>query len=152
MKTNKPTYKTLLEGILLFIVALLITIPLTALALIITPLSYVINFRFKAGLNELGIFFRRLAISVDQFGNAATATLLNFFLIKKHGVKFGNEDDTVSYILGLNKNWNSLSRLGRFTVLVLHFIEKNHVEKAVKLKIKADQEAAERLKNNKYYK
>jgi hypothetical protein len=152
MKKTKTNFSGLLEGFLLFIVSLLITIPLTALALIFTPLSYILNLRLKKGINELGIFFRRLAISVDQFGNAATATLLDFFLIKKHGVKFGNEDDTVSYILGLNKNWNTLTRLGRFTVLVLHVIEKNHVEKAVKMKIKADQEAAERFKNNAYYK
>lgn len=151
-KKQKPKFKALLEGLLLFVVALLITIPFVALSLVVTPLKFILTLRLQSGLDQLGAFFKRLAVSIDQFGNAATASLLDFFLIKPNGFKFGHEDDTVSYILGRNKYKKTLTLLGRFIVYVLHIIEFEHVEKAIESKKKADLEAKDRIILDEYYK
>ena len=72
-----------------------------------------------------------MAVAGDQFGNVACQALLNVTLIKKGGIKFGNPDETVSGVLGKNKEWETLTGIGKFIAGVLNKIEKNHVEKAI---------------------
>jgi hypothetical protein len=77
-------------------------------------------------------YLLNIAISYDQLSNTLGAPLLNKILIKKRGYKFGNPDQTLSYVLGLNKKSEHLSKLGKFFTNMLNKIEPNHVEKAIK--------------------
>jgi hypothetical protein len=148
----KIKLKRFWTGLLLFVVSLLLTIPLTILAFIWNPVYFIVSIKWQSGFNTLGDYFRKLAVSVDQFGNASTATILNFLLIKRNGIKFGDIDFTVSYILGRNYFHGTLSLFGRFIVWLLDLIDKEHVQNAVHEQIEKDQEALLRIQENEYFK
>jgi hypothetical protein len=77
-------------------------------------------------------WLRKVDISLDQFGNVYCARLLNWALITKESWhKFGNEDETVSSVLGKNKAAGTLTWLGWLISIRLNKIEKNHVEQAI---------------------
>jgi hypothetical protein len=149
---GKIKLKRFFVGVTLLIVALFLTIPLTLFSFVLNPILYIVRFKWQSGFNALGDYFKRLAISVDQFGNASCATLFDICLIKKGGYAFGNIDDTVSYILGRNYYRGTLSILGRIIVFILNVIDKDHVIKAVNDKVESDQEALLRIQNNEYFK
>jgi O-antigen/teichoic acid export membrane protein len=148
----KIKLKRFWTGLLLFVVSLLLTIPLTILAFIWNPVYFIVSIKWQSGFNALGDYFRKLVVSVDQFGNASTATILNFLLIKRNGIKFGDIDFTVSYILGRNYFHSTLSLFGRFIVWLLDLIDKEHVQNAVHEQIEKDQEALLRIQENEYFK
>lgn len=79
---------------------------------------------------SLPSYYIRLAIAIDAMGNVLGYPLFNLVLIKKGGYKFGNRRDTISYVLGMNKEINKLSKLGRGIASTLNKIDKNHVERA----------------------
>lgn len=77
-------------------------------------------------------YFKRLAISLDQFGNVACGGLFNVTLIKRGSEnKFGNPDETVSSVIGKNKVENSLSLAGKVLDWVLDRLDKNHSIKSI---------------------
>ena len=87
-----------------------------------------------------------MALSVDQFGNVACATILTLALTKRINHAFGQSaDDTVSYIIAINKRDGYLSATGRFFAMLLDKIEKNHLQKAIENKYLSDLEAVERI-------
>lgn len=140
-----------IDGLCLFCLALTLTIPLTILSFIITPIVYIIKLKWIEGLNDFGSYLRRLAVSVDQFGNGSCATMFQFILTKKGAMKFGEIDDTVSYVLGRNKYKKKLTIFGKLIVFILDLIDKDHVEKAINNKIKQDQEALYRIQQDDYF-
>jgi len=79
-------------------------------------------------LNE---FFFNLAIGTDQLGNATHKELFNATLKKDSGYKFGNEDETISSVLGKNKRNETLSNTGKCLVWVLDLIDGNHSIKSI---------------------
>jgi len=109
-------------GIVLFIVA-------TILFWILSPL-FIIYALFKAG--NLSVYFRNVALSIDQLGNTMGAPLMNSLLIKKNCIylKFGNPDQTISYVLSVNYFNKSLTILGIIIVKILDFVDTDHIKKA----------------------
>lgn len=101
-------------GILLFIVSIV-------LAAILFPLGIA-----WAILKKLGTYFRAIALSVDQMGNVVMQDLFNDTLITKKGHKFGDEDETISSVLGKNKKKKTLRRGGEALVWLLHKLDDNH--------------------------
>lgn len=150
-KILKINLVAFMQGLTLLIVAFVLTAFFTVLSVVITPLVYLIRLKAQTGLNQLGAWFKLIAISLDQFANVTTATILNATLSKPGAHKYGGEDDTISYILGRNKYSGKLTIFGKFIVLLLHLIERNHVEKAIESKIKQDEQAAHRLQKDSYY-
>ena len=68
-----------------------------------------------------------IAISIDQLGNVILQDLLNqLFITKKSELLFGNEDHTISSVLG-EKKAQTLSLVGNRVAEILDFIDKNHV-------------------------
>lgn len=149
---GKIKFKRFFTGVLLFVVSIILTVPLTLISFLLNPIYYVVSLKWQSGFNALGDYFRKLAVSVDQFGNASCKLLFDFILIKKKGYKFGDIDDTVSYILGRNYYKGTLTILGRFIVFILNLIDKEHITKAICLKIESDQEALLRIQNDEYFK
>jgi hypothetical protein len=72
-----------------------------------------------------------MSVSVDQLGNTVMSTLFNDILITKYGHKFGDEDQTISMVLGVNKAIGTLTKVGRLIADILNKIDPNHVEKAI---------------------
>lgn len=85
-----------------------------------------IKSRFKDWWNRIGDYFYRAAVSIDQLGNTMCQDLFNHTLIKKGGYSFGNVDETISSVLGKNKQTNTLSLLGRLLDKFLHILDDNH--------------------------
>lgn len=151
-KILKINFVKFMQGLNLLIVGFILTAFFTILSFIFDPIYYLITLKWQSGLNHLGDWFKKLAISIDQFGNASAATMLNFALRKKGGIDFGNEDHNVSYVLGRNHFRGSLTIFGKLIKLILHLIDRGHVEKAVDSQVEKDQEALLRIQEDQYYK
>lgn len=108
----------------------LLTLVAFILVAILTPIGIVFTLLFRPF--HIKDYFRRFAISLDQLGNVTCQWLLNATLIKVGGLCFGNEDKTISYVIGKNKETNTLSILGKFMAKLLNQWDTNHVENAVK--------------------
>ncbi len=76
-------------------------------------------------------YFFKIAVSLDQLGNVVCARLFNLTLIHKAGYKFGNEDETISSVLGKNKRAETLTILGKLLDSLLEFIDRNHSIEAI---------------------
>ncbi len=114
-------------GILLLILAI-------ALSIVLLPIGWLYTFfTFRAKPERLNSYAKTIALSIDQLGNVVLSNLFNDIMITKEGHKFGHEDYTISYVLGVNKYHGTLKPLGKFLSWVLNKIDKDHVEKASKL-------------------
>ena len=102
------------------------------MSVILFPLGWLYSlFTFKLSIRKLSGYFKAIAISIDQLGNVVMANLMNDTLIKDDGHKFGDPDETISMVLGLNKKEKSLTNIGINIADILNKIEKDHVEKAI---------------------
>lgn len=108
--------------IILFFAAYILFLPLSLL-----------NYFFVE--NKKG-YFLSSALNLDKFGNREFRTLWNKTLITEKGYKFGNIEETISAIIGINKQSNSLTKIGNILYKVLNKIEKNHCEIAANIIIK----------------
>lgn len=108
-----------MTNLFLLIIALLLIVPIGA-----------IGFIYALFKRRLGYYFWLLALSIDQVGNVVCMHLFNDLLIKPNGHRFGNPNETVSHVLGINKEKKTLYLIGRILSDILGLIDKNHVEKA----------------------
>jgi hypothetical protein len=137
-------------GLILFILALALTSVIGALSLVVSISHYFITLKWTSGLKIINSFFYRLALSVDQFANVICAVPFQKLLTKGlNAHEFGDEDDTLSYVIAMNRNTDSLTRLGRFTGIALDFFEKDHLSKSIEFKRSRDMEAYNRIIKNK---
>ena len=109
-------------GYILFAVAIIT-------AVFLYPIGIVYG-AIKMALVFICSILKTFAVGLSQFGNVACSELFNDTLIKKDGIKFGNPDYTTSKVLGLNKRFNKLTKLGLFVANILNKIDPNHVENA----------------------
>ena len=112
-----------MRGFILLLISLL-------LSLVLLPVGFVFQV-IAALLRGIDKYLFRIAKSIDQLGNVVCEHLFNVTLIKKGGYKFGNEDVTISHVLGMNKKINTLTYTGKLLSYLLNLIEKEHVEKAI---------------------
>jgi hypothetical protein len=142
-------------GFILFLVAFILTGFVSILSLIITPVYYIITFKWKSGFKQLNKWFYKMALAIDQFGNVSCSTTLQICLTKKSKGQppypFGDEDDTVSYILGRNTRRGTLTKVGKVIVWILNSLDTNHVNAAIRMKIHRDGEAFWRTSNEDYW-
>lgn len=112
-----------MRGLLLLITALV-------LAAILIPICFVFTLFYRGR----SAFLMRVAVSVDQLGNVVGARLFNIALIKKSGWQFGNEDETISSVLGKNNMLGQLKPMGRWLGRLLDSIDTNHLAKSIEEK------------------
>jgi hypothetical protein len=110
-------------GIILLIVA-------TVLAIIFVPVGFVYSMfvllwrnGITAAWNKINDYLYILALGIDQLGNVA---------MLPGAYRFGNPDQTLSYIFGKNKQLGKLNWMGLFIARVLDWLDPNHTDKAVK--------------------
>ena len=82
--------------------------------------------KITEGFKKISGYFISIAVSVDQSGNVFCKELFNDVLIRPKGHSFGNEDETISSVLGKNKISNTLTWVGRYLDRLLNLFEKNH--------------------------
>ena len=105
-----------MRGLILVISALL-------LSAIILPVGFVVGI-----IAALDNYLFRITKSIGQLGNVVCAELFDWMLVKK-GKHFGDEDETISSVLG--RNIDNLTIAGKCLVWLLNTIEKDHVQKAI---------------------
>ena len=72
-------------------------------------------------------YLYNIARGIDQLGNVVCGQLFNLTLIYLSSIhKFGNEDETISGVIGKNKRKNTLTVIGRLLDALLDAIDKNH--------------------------
>jgi 8-oxo-dGTP diphosphatase len=97
------------------------------LSIILFPIGFIFSM-FYPGRRK---YLYNIALGIDQLGNVVCARLFNFFLIDIDGHKFGNEDETISGVIGKNKRKNTLTGLGIILDSILELLDKNHSIKAI---------------------
>ncbi len=114
---------------LLLIIAVLLFVPIATAGFVYAILKHAI----KGIFTFLGEYFWLAALSLDQSGNAICSHLFNDVLLKEDpGKLFGNPDETVSHVLGVNKEAGTLNFVGKGLSWILNKIDHYHVEKAAK--------------------
>ena len=106
-------------GIVLFLVAVALFIPLTVINF------FCVLYKYKIKWSTINGFFRETAIDIDRFGNRNFRTLLNLTL-QNNGYKFGNINETISSALGKNKRDNTLTKAGLLLCYILDSLDENH--------------------------
>jgi len=127
-------------GLILFIIALILMCILFPIGIIFSILKGVYNVVAFMGvglytyLDKNGLL---VATGIDMIGNVICAPLFNAILIKKGSKhRFGKITETVSKVLGLNKETNTLTKTGLFFANFLNAIHRDHVELAAGTKTK----------------
>ena len=100
-------------------------------AIVISVILFPIGFVFSMFYPNRGKYLYKIALGIDQLGNVVCARLFNFFLIDIEGHQFGNEDETISGVIGKNKRTNTLTLFGIALDMFLELIDKNHSIKAI---------------------
>ncbi len=110
-------------NLLLLLISIALTIPLGIVGFVYSVISRM--------LKAASVYFWKCAVAMDELGNTLCMDLFNDTLIKS-GVtqKFGNSDQTVSYVLGKAKEEDKLTFLGKSISAILNFIDNNHIEDA----------------------
>ena len=121
-------------GFLLFIISIVLTIITVPLGIAYTVIKLVSKFKFGVLFRVSNGYFFKVALAIDQLGNVAMRDLFNDILILKSGYKFGNEDETISSVLGKNERTQTLTGLGRAIVSFLNFIDPNHALNSIEEK------------------
>lgn len=106
------------QGFILFILAVV-------LGIILFPISFIIGLLYS-NAND---YLFRLAYSIDQLGNVLCGPLFEMTLVKSNEYyKFGNPDDTISYVIAVNKSKDNLSKTGKVLDWILNFIDPGHTD------------------------
>lgn len=112
-------------GLLLFIISTILKLTLFPLLYFIGAITSIV----KGGFNQWNF---DLAIAQDQYGNTLGKAIWNGLLITKHSKHlFGNNDETISSVIGKNKRDGTLTFLGIFADKVLNALEPNHSEDSI---------------------
>jgi hypothetical protein len=111
-------------GIVLFLVAVILFIPLTVINF------FCVLWKYRIKWSTINGFFHETAIDIDRFGNRNFRTLLNLTL-QNNGYQFGNINETISSALGKNKRDNTLTKVGLLLCYILDSIDENHCIKSI---------------------
>lgn len=113
-------------GILLYLVAIFLFLPLTCLNIFVVVWK---NAKTKGFFKTLDQYFFTGAVGLDIFANYEFRTLLNTVLRKRNGYEFGIKGETISSALGKNQIEKKLSILGRILVYILWAIDYRYWKK-----------------------
>lgn len=108
-----------------------ILLTFTALILFMVLAPFGILWQVITNLKGVNKYFFKIAVCIDQSGNVVCSKLLDVVMIKSSGHKFGNEDETISSVIGKNHQSNTLTYCGWGLYHLLNKIEKNHSENAI---------------------
>ena len=108
------------------LLSVILYVPILIVSLII-EIAILIKSR---STDRLTLFFMGIAIGTDKKGNVVGSWLLNKMFIKKWGYQHGSINNTISQVLGINYNLESLTGFGRWFKEFLDLFEADHIIKA----------------------
>lgn len=120
-KEVRKSIVQLFINLLLFIIAVL-------LFCLLTPINAALVLLKNSTLSS---YFLSTATTIDKVAGWEFRTLWKKVLITENGIGFNDIRFTMSYHLGINKERQTLTKVGIWICDVLHFLDKDHVEKAV---------------------
>ena len=136
-----------MRGLLLYLLSSVLKIAINPIGVLVGFIVIVSHKKYKnVRMKALNYYFESLAISDDQHGNVACKYIFDAIVIKnrradKHELEmgllivpkteFGDPDQTISYVVGENKQSRTLTIFGMFLAWFLNAIDPNHVEDAV---------------------
>lgn len=118
-------------GFFLFLISIILSAIFFPIGFFYNWVALWTEFGFREWWKGLNKFFFRVAIAVDQMGNVVMNEFFNDIIIKKSGHRFGNEDETISSVLGKNKSMGTLTLIGKGLAWVLNKLDPGHVEKSI---------------------
>jgi predicted PurR-regulated permease PerM len=107
-------------GIFLFFIAIVLLV-------VLEFISFTVYWINKGNVKG---YWLSTAKDIDKFGNRHFRHLFNQSLIKTEGHQFGNIEETISEVLGINYYNKTLTTTGKIIVFIL---TKKHCLKAAKL-------------------
>jgi 8-oxo-dGTP diphosphatase len=120
--------KTNLRGLALFPISVILLLTTVWLGIAYAAITLPFKLSFRTLIQRWNQYFFVLAVSLDQFGNVAMQDLFNDWLLRPNAPhRFGNEDETISSVLGKNKTTHSLSKTGTLLADFLDWLDPNHV-------------------------
>jgi hypothetical protein len=146
-----------MKGLALFLISLISVSLVFALSTTYSIIYHIVCFwKVGSAYQKISRYFYQMAISIDQFGNVNCAPLFNRIMISKKWrtapkrplmiyEPFGDEDDTISYVLAKNNKANTLSPFGKFWGRFLNKVDNDHLSKALINKNRRDREACHRI-------
>ena len=115
-------------GFLLFPISVFLLLTTAGLGALYSLLTLPFRMSWKALIHRWHQYFIKMAVSIDQLGNVVLQDLFNDLLLNSNThQRFGNEDETISSVLGKNKKNNTLSSVGKILTRVLDRLDPNHV-------------------------
>lgn len=99
----------------------------SALALILVVVGCIISILF----GNISGYSKRVALAIDRLGNVMGGPLFNLILKKEGGHDFGDFNDTISRVLGINWTLDNLTWLGGFIGRILNLIDRDHLRKSI---------------------
>jgi 8-oxo-dGTP diphosphatase len=114
-------------GVLLFIVSFILSAILLPIGFVYGFIKTFYNTRLNRALRDINLKFWAMGVSADQFGNVVCKELFNATLITSNSIYlFGNEDETISSVIGRNLKAGTLSKTGKILNSILNFFQKDH--------------------------
>lgn len=111
-------------NVMLFLVALILSIILYPLGIIYSFFSYIVRMKFHK-------IFLSGALAIDIVGNTVCEMLFNDTLRTNKGARFGDTRETISSVLGKNQRDNTLTLAGQILAKILDTIEKDHCKNSI---------------------
>lgn len=151
---EKNHVKRLGLAFLLWLVSMVLKYFVGLISIVVMLVYYIVSIKWKTGAGKLADWFENMALSNDQHGNVVNAVTFDLIFSKKGAMKYGNPDDTVSYVLARNFYKGKLTFWGRLLKGILNAIDHKdggHMITAIENKREADQEAILRHQEDKYY-
>lgn len=103
------------------------------LSLVLMPIGIIFGIIKSIKEKRYSEYMGKMALSLDQHANCVCKYLLDWSLRKdvNGSFPFGNEDETISSVLGKNETSGTLTRTGCILVWILDKIDKNHSIKSI---------------------
>ena len=119
-----------LINFLLLLIALVLAVLFFPVGIVFTLIAATVTGSARKAIGYLSHSALSVALAIDMLGNTVCADLLNNTMRLPGGYSFGNYRETISLVLGKNKERGTLSKAGRWLADILNKIDPNHVERA----------------------
>lgn len=142
-KDKNVGVKSLMINMLLVVTAILlfiIVLPFGVLSKIISAVYNIATGNIDRFVGKSANMALSVAVSINQFGNTLYMEFFNAVFIRDTSIySYGDPNDTVSYVTGINKINHNLTFVGEILDKILDFFDENHTIMTV---VKVDGESA----------
>ena len=126
MKTALKRIKTVLMWIIIGILSFYLLKYVAPIAFIIGAFMLFYKKTIGTGLDDLAVDLRKVNYTLDLLGNVTIFNWLWFLFKSKNGYKFGNVRETISYVLKVNYEAETLRYLGKPLYNIINKLDPGH--------------------------